>query len=193
MKRYLIIGALLVSLSAYANAAAPQLITLNKNYRSYIERMSPLTIVNFFFDDPSSGDASSKQDKGFGGRFDYMQAESSENGLNYEYKTVVCFEPNQTIVHVAYFCMKGARGRYLSPDEVDYMLAVGSGGRTFKEVPQSHGNNHCVGGMWKLYRSLDKRIEATVGYTLEAGKLEAFAVELRVVNTRVGGCGGWIN
>src|SRR5260221_5920039 len=140
MKRYLIIGALLSSLSAYSHAAAPQLITLNKNYRSCMERMSPLTIVNFFFDDPSSGDASSKQDKGFGGRLDYMQAESSENGLNYEYKTVVCFEPNQTIVHVAYFCMKGARGRYWSPDEVDYMLAVGTGGRSIKGVCQKQGS-----------------------------------------------------
>src|SRR5258708_21662414 len=105
-----------------------------------------------------------------------MQAESSENGLNYEYKTVVCFEPNQTIVHVAYFCMKGARGRYLSLDEVDYMLAVGSGGRNFKEVPQFHGNNHFVGGMGKLYRRLNNKIQDNVGHTLRTRKVEAFAV-----------------
>ena len=65
-------------------------------------------------------------------------------------------------------------------------------GKAFKEVPHDR-DDHC--GLWKLYRSTDETTEATLGGTLEAGKLEALSVQVRFLHykwARVASCGaGW--
>ena len=146
----------------------------------------------FFFDDSTSPKGYSTSDKGQGGYYSYY-LQDKDLGVN----TTVCFRSNKRISMVCYRCLKGSRGRFFSPDEVNYLLAVTSE-TSFKEVPLDY-NFHCEAGLWKLYVSPNGpngKTEATVGYTLESGKLEAFCVQIRsddLKPSRVATCGGWID
>lgn len=186
---WLVVGFCLIA-GALANPA-PELPTLGKHYNIYTDRMRhDIVPPEFNFDDSTSPDRSSKTDKGQGGYYEYSLY---DNDYNYDYATTVCFQSDKRISLISYFCMKGFRGRHFSPDEVDYLLAVSSG-TSFKEVPT--GQEHCVAGLWKSYVSPDGRTQATVGYTLESGKLEAFCVQVRSRDLKICGhvasCGGWI-
>jgi hypothetical protein len=172
-------------------AYPPELPTLGRHYNIYTDRLRhDLLSPEFNFDDSTSPEGDSKSDKGQGGYYDYYLEDNEDS---YDYHTTVCFQPDKRISLVCYHCMKGGRGRFLSPDEVNYLLAVTSE-TSFREVPLEY-NFHCIAGLWKLYVSPDGRTEATVGYTLESGKLEAFSVQVRSHDlklSKVASCGGWV-
>jgi hypothetical protein len=166
--------------------ASPELPILGKYYNTnHMHTSWPLPPEFHFYDSTSPG-GYSKTDKGQGGYYDYP-LEDEDGG--YKYQTTVCFQSDKRISMVCYFYMN----RHFTPDEVDYLLGVTSG-TSFKEMPLDY-NFHCVAGLWKLYVSPDGRVEATVGYDLESGKLEPFCVEVRFSNLKpssVASCGGWI-
>jgi hypothetical protein len=161
--------------------------------------INPNSLAHFFFNDPTSPeDVSHKEDKGAGGYYDYSLTDDwtdpktlQYHNATYEYQTIVHFKPERTIWLVSYFCLKSAtKDRFFSQDEIDYLIAMTAIGKAFKEVPHEQ-DDHCVAGLWKLYRSTDGTTEATVGYTLDKGKLEAFSVQLRTKGVSDQGLLGW--